>query len=99
MQNLVFVRFFPKPQHVARVRELLEWMVVNTRAEPGCLVYNLYEGADPEKAIFCLVERYRDDDALQAHRETDHYKAYRSEIMELLESPIEVNILKVIQEA
>lgn len=99
MQNLVFVRFFPKPEAVARVGELLHWMVGNSRTEPGCMVYNFYEGTDPARAMFCLVERYRDDDALQAHRDTDYYKAYRAEILDLLDAPMDINILKVIEEA
>ena len=98
MQNLVFVRFFPKADCVGRVRAILENMVVNSRTEPGCLVYDLYERKTPEGegGVFCLVERYRDDDALLAHRAADYYKEYRATIMDLLAEPIEVNILEPI---
>lgn len=95
MQYLVFVRFFPKPDASEKVRALLENMVVNSRTEPGCLIYDLYDAHDIEGkgGVFCLVERYADDDALLAHRATDYYKDYRARIVDLLERPIEVNIL------
>lgn len=95
MQNLVFVRFFPKPETFDRVKAILENMVVNTRTEPGCLVYDLYEAlnAEGQGGVFCLVERYEDDEALLAHRAADYYKDYRATIMDLLEKPLEVNIL------
>jgi len=99
MSNLVFVRFFPKAGAEAKVQAILENMVVNTRTEPGCTLYNLYEtnGASGAK-IFCLAERYEGDSALQAHRAADYYKEYRATIMDLLDDPIEVNILTAIDE-
>lgn len=94
MSNLVFVRFIPKAGEEDQVERILRGMVINSRAEPGCLLYNLYDCQTLEgKRIFCLTERYKDADALQAHRDTDHYKAYRATIMDLLESPIEPHIL------
>jgi quinol monooxygenase YgiN len=94
MSPLVFVRFFPKRGHEARVESILRGMVVETRKEPGCLRYDLYKsGSTSDGRVFCLLERYADADAQQAHRETEHYKAYRASIMDLLEQPIEVNLL------
>ena len=95
MQHLVFVRFFPKKEAVGDVKALLENMVVNSRTEPGCAIYDLYEAHDIEGqgGVFCLVERYMDDEALLAHRATDYYKDYRAAIVDLIDRPIEVNIL------
>ena len=94
MSPLVFVRFFPKAGQEPRVESILRGMVAETRKEPGCRRYDLYESRSASGArIFCLLERYADADAQQAHRETAHYKAYRATIMDLLEQPIEVNLL------
>ena len=95
MQHLVFVRFFPKEGALAEVRAILQTMVDNSRTEPGCLIYDLVESHDIEGkgGVYCLMERYKDDDALLAHRATEYYKDYRARIMDLLERPIEVNIL------
>ena len=94
MQNFVFVRFFPKAGAEQQVREILLNMVVNTRREPGCTLYNLYEmTGEDNQHIFCLAEQYLDDDALLAHRAGQYYKDYRATIMDLLAAPIEVNIM------
>ncbi len=95
MQHLVFVRFHLKDGVFEEAKALLENMVINSRAEPGCLTYDLYEAYDIEGrgGILCLVERYKDDDALIAHRAADYYMAYRARIVDLISQPIEVNIL------
>ncbi len=93
MQNFVFVRFFAKPGSEDKVKGILQNMVDNSRQEPGCMLYNLYEMSAEGKHIFCLAEQYRDDAALEAHRAGSYYKEYRATIMELLDGPIEVNIL------
>lgn len=99
MSPLVFVRFFPKSGREARVEELLRTMVVHTRREPGCLRYDLFESrAATGSRLFCLVERYADAAAQQAHRETAHYQDYRANILDLLEQPIEVNLLEALDE-
>jgi quinol monooxygenase YgiN len=40
--------------------------------EPGCMLYTLNKGDDPQNYVF--MERYRDEDAVKAHRATDHYR-------------------------
>ncbi len=99
MSPLVFVRFFPKADQEARVESILRGMVVQTRREPGCLRYDLYQSRNAAGArIFCLLERYADTTAQQAHRETSHYKDYRANIMDLLEQPIEITLLDTLDE-
>jgi quinol monooxygenase YgiN len=99
MSPLVFVRFFPKPGNEARVESILRGMIAPTRQEPGCLRYDFYESNNTTASrIFCLVERYADAAAQQAHRETSHYKDYRANIMDLLAQPIEVNLLDPLDE-
>ena len=94
MTVTVFVRFEPKSGDEPRVEEILRGMIPKTRSEPGCLVYDLFEGADPSGARrFYLLEKYRDADAVQAHRETGHYKDYRANVLDLLEQPPVVTIL------
>ncbi len=40
--------------------------------EPGCLLYTLNQGDAPDTFVF--MERYADEDALKAHRATEHFK-------------------------
>ena len=91
---IVFATFRPRPEKVAELRATLDTMIEHTRQEPGNEVYDLYRSGDAE-TVFHLFERYRDSDALQAHRDADYYKNYRSELQEkdLLAQPIEVAVL------
>ena len=99
MSSLVVARFFPKSGQESGVESILRGMVVKTRQEPGCRRYDLYQAAVASGARnFCLIEKYADQDAVQAHRETQHYKDYRASIMELLERPVEVTILDALDE-
>ena len=73
-------------------------MIKPTRLEEGNEVYNFYEekNNDSKSKSFHLFEIYKDTVALDFHRNTSHYKSYRSKIVDLLENPIEVKILNSI---
>ncbi len=99
MANLVFVRYLPKAGQESAVEATLRVMVSKTRAETGNRGYNLYRSTGAHGRLeYNLIERYADDSALQAHRETEHYKAYRATIVALLEEPIAVTILDALDE-
>jgi quinol monooxygenase YgiN len=91
----VFASFRPLPGREGDVRDLLTWMVERTRAEPGCERYDLYEERDAGGALH-LFERYRDQAALEAHRQTDHYVEYRRRIVDMLGEPIGVVVLDAV---
>ncbi len=97
MNALVFVRFHVKPGSEARVEAILQDMVVKTRLEPGCRRYDLYQAtAASGGRMYCLLEKYADEAAVLAHRETTHYKDYRANIVDLLAEPIEVTLLEAL---
>jgi quinol monooxygenase YgiN len=91
---IVFASFRPAEGQASHVHELLSWMVEHTRQEPGCERYDLYRTEGD--ATFHLFERYRDDEALQAHRGSDHYVEYRRRIVDMLDGPIDVLILDAV---
>ena len=93
----VIAEFTPRPESREAVRSLLIDMTAPTRAEVGCRTYDVYEchGSDG----FVLFERYRNRDALDAHRGSAHYVEYRANISGLLTKPIEVTVLDVLDEA
>jgi quinol monooxygenase YgiN len=88
----VFASFRPREGRASDLRSLLAWMVERTRAEPGCDRYDLYEERDAGGTLH-LFERYRSQEALEAHRATDHYIEYRRQVADLLEDPIGVVVL------
>jgi len=46
-----------------------------SRKEPGCLMYVVHQHrTDPRR--FFIYEQYVDDDALEAHRKSQHFQEY-----------------------
>ena len=88
----VFASFHPREGRASDLRSLLMWMVERTRAEPGCERYDLYEQIDAGGALH-LFERYRSQEALEAHRAADYFVEYRRQVTDLLEEPIGVVVL------
>jgi quinol monooxygenase YgiN len=90
---MVFASFVPADGHTDAVQEILVGMRRDTRSEPGCEQYDLFTADRDGTTTFHLIERYRDADALDAHRATEHYVAYRAAIGDLLAEPIGVIVL------
>ncbi len=91
---IVFASFYPKNKKENEVKNIIFAMINPTRSEQGNEIYNFYESKDVDKNIsFHLFEVYKDSAALDFHRNTTHYKNYRSKISDLLDKPIEVKVL------
>ena len=92
---VVFASFYPKKEKSNEVKNIILGMVNPTRSEKGNEIYNFYETKkDVGKNIsFHLFEVYKDSASLNLHRNTSHYKNYRSKIADLLDKPIEVKVL------
>jgi len=66
--------YFGNPDSGDAIESGLKEMAVQVKAtEPGCLTYHACRSKD-NPDFFLLYEHYADDDALQAHRETPHFK-------------------------
>ncbi|MDO9265633.1 MAG: putative quinol monooxygenase [Sulfurimonas sp.] len=71
------VTFIAKKDGVEKMKELLSAMVEPSKAEDGCIFYDIFQCKDrPEK--FFAVETWRDEAALDGHRSSEHYKIYKS---------------------
>ncbi|MGH3492938.1 MAG: putative quinol monooxygenase [Sciscionella sp.] len=75
MADLDVVAVLPaKPGSESAVREALTRLVEPTRAEQGCLAYDLFESA-ASPGTFITVERWRGQADLDAHLQTEHVAA------------------------
>ena len=92
---VVFASFYPKKEKSSEVKNIILGMINPTRSEKGNEIYNFYEEKkdDGKNISFHLFEVYKDSAALDFHRNTSHYKNYRSKIVDLLDRPIEVKVL------
>lgn len=71
------VTFIAKPDGIAKMKELLSAMVAPSKAEDGCLFYEIFQYENtPEK--FMAVETWRDEKALDGHKASAHYALYKS---------------------
>jgi quinol monooxygenase YgiN len=77
-----------------QLRTLLQGMLVPTRAEPGCILYDLYESN--LKGRFYFYERWESKAALDRHVATPHFKHLEQTLGKFAIEPLEANILETI---
>ena len=71
------VTFIAKEGAEAKMKELLSAMVKPSKAEDGCIFYEIFQYENnPRK--FMAVETWRDVAALEGHKNSPHYKIYKS---------------------
>ena len=86
MAHAVAVTWIAKEGQEDRVRAVLDELAPLVRAEPGCLMYIVHTTPEDPRTFF-LYEQYVDDQAFQAHRESEHFQdLVVGEAMPLLES-------------
>ena len=85
----------PKPGREDEMAELLGGMCAPSRAEAGCIFYNLYRSTD-EAGAFHFIECWKSQAALDAHREEPHYKNFREKLPDLLAEPVGVKFLEAV---
>jgi quinol monooxygenase YgiN len=78
-----------------QLRELLRGMLVPTRAESGCRLYELYES--DSRGRFYFYEIWESQAALDQHAASPHFEHLEKTIGELVREPFEVNMLTNIQ--
>ncbi len=85
----VVARLVAKPGSIDQVREVLAAQVAPTRAEPGCLRYDLMQNvADP--ADFTFYEEWATADALDRHAASAHLARSRPLLEGQLAAPADV---------
>lgn len=78
-----------RPEHVADFLEIARYDAEHSEQdEPGCLRFDVIQDRD-ESNRFYFYEVYRDQAALEAHRETPHFKQYVEKSQPWLAAPPE----------
>lgn len=72
------------------MRAALQEIAPPSRAESGCLRYDVVEDGEGEATRFHVMERFADDAAVQAHGESGHYRQFSARFGELLAGPPQV---------
>jgi quinol monooxygenase YgiN len=67
------IRYTFAPEDADRVADIFRELRELSREEPGVLRFDVGRSTDRPN-VFALWEEYRDDDALKAHMDSDHYR-------------------------
>ena len=71
------VVFIAKDECVQELKDLLITMIDASRAEAGCLLYNIYQLTE-KPTEFTVVETWENQEYLNAHGQSDHYNHYKA---------------------
>ncbi|SFV58654.1 Antibiotic biosynthesis monooxygenase [hydrothermal vent metagenome] len=71
------VTFIAKEGSEEKMKELLSAMVIPSKAEKGCLFYEIFQ-YENERNRFMAVETWENEDALNGHKSSEHYAIYKS---------------------
>ncbi|MBZ5661469.1 MAG: antibiotic biosynthesis monooxygenase [Acidobacteriia bacterium] len=85
----VIARIRAKAGQQGRLRQQLLSLVTPTRAEPGCVCYDLHE-SNTEPGLFVFYETWKTEADLDAHFQTPHMQAFHARIPDLVEGAIDL---------
>lgn len=91
----VVARIKAKPGMEEKVREKLMSLVAPTRAEAGCINYDLHRSLD-DTCLFLFYENWASKDDLDKHLEMPYLKAWREEAKDLCAEPTEITLWQMI---
>jgi (4S)-4-hydroxy-5-phosphonooxypentane-2,3-dione isomerase len=69
------VTWVAKPGREDAVAELFRKLEADSRQEAGCLMYIVHRHKTDAQRFF-IYEQYRDDAALEVHRQSPHFQEY-----------------------
>jgi predicted O-methyltransferase YrrM/quinol monooxygenase YgiN len=91
----VVARHFAKPEKAGQVQDVLSRLVPLSRAEPGCLKYELFHNtSDP--ADFTFMETFASDAALALHAAAPYIVDLQSQLSGLIAQPSDVRVYRAV---
>ena len=91
----VLARFKAKKGMEDQLRDAIMACVAPTRAEAGCINYDLHQLSD-DKGDLILYENWRSKKDLDVHLETPYLVKLKAQASELCSAPIEITLWEMI---
>ncbi len=88
----VVARFRAKEGMDAKLKELLMTLIEPSRADEGCINYDLHQAID-DPAIFVFHENWQSKELLDKHLATPHLQSFLSKVGNLVAEPPELTML------
>ena len=85
----IIARVRAKPGQQARLRQVLLALVPPTRAEAGCINYDLHQSVE-DPTLFVFQENWATEADFEAHARSPHVEASRKIVPELTEGRVEI---------
>ena len=73
-------------------------LVPQTRAEGGCIDYDLHRLQD-DPSVFVMLENWRDRDELDKHLQMPYMREFAAALPDLLRSPLELQLLDMLSKS
>ena len=86
----VYARFKAKEGKTEEVKQALSGLIAPTRAEEGCVSYDLHQSTD-DPSQFMFYETWASKEAIDKHMQTPHVSAVVARVDELVETPFEIS--------
>jgi quinol monooxygenase YgiN len=87
----VIALFAAKPGREAELINLLSGLTGPTRAEKGCISYELIQKNDDPTSL-AMVEEWASPETLGVHSKSDHLKKARGAMADLLAAPPDIRL-------
>ena len=87
------VTWVAKSGQEAEVVELFSKLTLESRREPGCVMYQVHQHRT-ERRRFFIYEQYQDDRALEAHRAAPHFLQYAKKELPKIADRLEGNLFE-----
>ena len=92
----VIARVTARPETVDAVKRILVSMLEPSRAEDGCIMYELLQ-CNEDPTDFTFVEEWTDEAALARHAATPHIAGVQDELRTLVAAPTTVRKYSLIE--
>jgi len=95
MSLRVVAHLIARSDRIDETLDVLKGLIEPTRAETGCIRYELHRNMS-KPADLTFIEEWTDDDALDAHLVSEHLTAAQVKLAELLAEPADIRRYRLV---
>ena len=89
------VTWIAKTGREAEVAELFSHLTAESRKEPGCVMYQVHRHRTEPRRFF-IYEQYKDEAALEAHRNSSHFLQFAKKDLPKIADRIEGHLYEAL---
>jgi quinol monooxygenase YgiN len=86
---IVVANVYGRSDQIENLLSILRKLTEATRTEPGCIKYDLHQDLSDE-THFTFIEQWANEEALQLHFQTEHFKQASEDVKTVIAKPVEI---------